>query len=107
MAEVTLTVAGRAYTVACRDGEEAELSGAAELLDGQASVVAKLGGLSEARTLLMAGLLLADELMSVRRGSVSPPVPADPGLASDLEVRIAELAERADRLADRLDPITS
>lgn len=94
-----LIVGGREYRVACRDGEEPELTAAAELLDRRAGLVADVGGLNEARTLLMAGLLLADELMNMRQDTA----PVETGLDPQLEDRIVRLAERAERLADILE----
>lgn len=62
MPEVVITVGGRQFEVACQDGEEHYLRSAAELLDGEASVlVDQIGRMPESRMLLMAGLLLADK----------------------------------------------
>ncbi len=96
MAELTLTIAGRSHRVACRDGGEAELTAAAALLDEQANLVAGLGG-GEARVLLLAGLLIADRLREVAAAPGASPV--DPALTA----RLAQLAERAEALADRLE----
>ena len=64
MAEVDLIIAGRPYRVACRDGEEESLRAAARLVDSKSrEALAGLGTLSEARQLLFAGLLLADQLI--------------------------------------------
>ena len=64
MAEVDLSIAGRSYRVACRDGEEDSLRQAARLVDGKSrEALAGLGTLSEARQLLFASLLLADQLL--------------------------------------------
>ncbi|HJP22527.1 MAG TPA: cell division protein ZapA [Alphaproteobacteria bacterium] len=63
MAQVEVTVNGRAYVVACEDGEETHLEELAEYLNGQVKELAEsLGQVGEARLILMAGLLLADEL---------------------------------------------
>ena len=63
MAQVEVTVNGRTYVVACEDGEEAHLEELAEYLNGQVKELAEsLGQVGEARLILMAGLLLADEL---------------------------------------------
>lgn len=97
MGSLTISIAGRDHHVACRDGEEAELSAAAALLDEQATLVAAMGPASDARTLLLAGLLLADRLREERTGRGSPQT--DP----DREERLARLAERAEALADRLE----
>ncbi len=101
MAEVSLTIAGRVHRVACRDGEEADLAAAAALLEEQAKLVAGLGPATDARVLLLAGLLLADRLREERAGA---PQPASPAAAIDAGMleRVADLTARAEALADRL-----
>jgi cell division protein ZapA len=97
MAEIDVFIAGRAYKVACRDGEEDSLRKAASLVDAKSrEALAGLGTLSEARQLLFASLLLADDL--VDDGRVPPPAPPalDPAVA-----------ERAERIADRLESLAS
>ncbi|GLR48647.1 cell division protein ZapA [Sphingomonas astaxanthinifaciens] len=101
MAEVDITIAGRAYRVACRDGEEQNLRHAAELVDAKGrEALAGLGALSEARMLLFASLLLADQLIE-KRGVTAPPPPSPP----DPMVirRVDALAERLERLAGHLE----
>ena len=62
MPEVQITIGGRAFTVACQDGEEHYLQSAAGLLDAEASgLMDQIGRLPESRMLLMAGLMLADK----------------------------------------------
>ncbi|MEL6888938.1 MAG: cell division protein ZapA [Pseudomonadota bacterium] len=66
MPEVTVTIGGRQFVVACQDGEEHYLHTAAKMLDDEAQVLAdQVGRLPEARMLLMAGLMLADKTASV------------------------------------------
>ena len=92
MAEVDLSIAGRTYRVACRDGEEDTLRKAAALVDAKSrEALAGLGTLSEARQLLFASLLLADQLIDDRG---TAPAAVDPALA-----------ERAERLAERLESL--
>ena len=87
---VEVTIGGRRYTLTCRDGEEAHLKGLAAHLDAKAAELgAALGTLSEPRLLLMAGLLVADELFEMRRSGPQP----------DL-ARLTDLVARAERLAD-------
>jgi len=101
MAEVDLIIAGRPYRVACRSGEEESLRAAARLVDAKSrEAIAGLGTLSEARQLLFAGLLLADQLIEQRGGDVAPPEPQP--AAPD-----PELAARADRLASRLESLAT
>ena len=64
-AMVDLTIAGRTYQVACREGEEDNLRAAARLVDGKSrEALSGLGTLSEARQFLFASLLLADQLVA-------------------------------------------
>lgn len=101
MAEVDISIAGRSYRVACRDGEEQNLRHAAEMVDAKGrEALAGLGALSESRTLLFASLLLADQLIE-KRGSATPPptMPPDPQVVR----RVDALAERLERLAGHLE----
>jgi cell division protein ZapA (FtsZ GTPase activity inhibitor) len=67
MAEVELTIAGRPYKVACRNGEEETLQQAGALVDAKSrEALAGLGTLSESRQLLFAALLLADQIIDGR-----------------------------------------
>ncbi|HET9336723.1 MAG TPA: cell division protein ZapA [Sphingomicrobium sp.] len=98
MAEVELTIAGRPYKVACRNGEEETLRKAGALVDAKSrEALAGLGTLSESRQLLFAALLLADQIVDGRDFEV-PQVPDD-----DLVERTLRLAERLELLADRLE----
>lgn len=97
MAQVTLAVGGRRYELACRDGEEAHLLDLAALIDRKANEAGRVVGVTnEGRQLLMAALLLADELTDLRTGA------PDPGAAT-LARTIDLLAERLEILADRLE----
>ena len=101
MAEVDLIIAGRPYRVACREGEEESLKSAARLVDAKSrEAISGLGSLSEARQLLFAGLLLADQLIEQNGGQAAVSAPAiDPELAG----RAERLATRLESLADSLE----
>jgi cell division protein ZapA len=105
MASVEVEIAARKYSVACRDGEEAHLRSVAAIVDSKAQdAAAALGSLSEARQLLFASLLLADELKEHRSGQApAAPAPVDPAIAEALERlagRVESLAEQLERSAD-------
>ena len=96
---IDLSIAGRTYQVACREGEEESLRAAARLVDGKArEALAGLGTLSEARQFLFASLLLADQLMDKNPEAALPAAP-DPLLAARAEA----LAGRLESLAATLE----
>ena len=60
---VNVLVNGRAYTVACDDGEEDHLRELGQYLDKRVrELTSSVGQMGDARLLLMAGLVIADEL---------------------------------------------
>src|ERR1044072_5019806 len=99
-AMVDLSIAGRTYQVACREGKEENLRAAARLGDGKSrEAISGLGTLSEARQFLFASLLLADQLIDNNPDAAPPPPPPaagpDPALVSKAEA----LAPRLESLA--------
>ena len=59
---VNVMVNGRAYTIACDEGEEEHLKGLAAQVDAKArEVLGSVGQVGDTRLLLMAALLIADE----------------------------------------------
>jgi len=98
-AMVDLTIAGRTYQVACREGEEENLRAAARLVDGKSrEALSGLGTLSEARQFLFASLLLADQLIDKDPQAAVAAGP-DPALVNQAEA----LARRLESLADALE----
>jgi cell division protein ZapA len=94
---VDITIAGRTYQVACREGEEENLRSAARLVDGKSrEAIAGLGTLSEARQFLFASLLLADQLIDDRPDAAAAPAGSDPALV-----------DRAEALAGRLESLAA
>jgi cell division protein ZapA len=125
MPEVTISIGGRQFEVACQEGEESYLHAAAKMLDDEAQVLSdQVGRMPEARMLLMAGLLLADKTASVEdqvgevraqlaereaelaklRDTVVEPerieVPVVPQAVTD---GLAEMAARAESLAQEVE----
>ena len=63
MAQVEVLINGRAYKVACDDGEEEHLLNLADYLDRKVMDLTKtVGQVGETRLILMASLVIADEL---------------------------------------------
>ncbi|MCB5198272.1 cell division protein ZapA [Loktanella sp. TSTF-M6] len=123
MPQVEITIGGRVFEVACQDGEEHFLRTASAMLDEEAQHLSnQIGRMPESRMLLMSGLMLADrtagiaerlrevelELESLQaqiaeaqsRPAERIEVPVIPAEVTDA---FAEIAARAEALADSLD----
>ena len=108
MTQVVVEIGGRNYPLSCRDGDEAHLSGlAADIAAKAEGLTRSLGPMSEARLLLMAALMVADELHDVRNGKgAAPPEPA-PAPAPPVAVVDPEAAARLEALVDRAERLVS
>ena len=63
MAQVAVTINNRSYRIACDDGQEEHLQRLAQFVDKKvAELVAAVGQIGDTRLLVMASLLVADEL---------------------------------------------
>ena len=123
MPQVEITIGGRAFEVACQDGEEHYLFSAAKMLDDEAShLSAQIGRMPESRMLLMAGLLLADktagfedQLRAAETRMAELQAQIDmlqdrqperievPVVPTDVTETLAEIAARAEALADQIE----
>ena len=102
MASIEIEIAARKYQLACRDGAEMRFLAVAALVDRKArDAGAAVGNMTEARQLLFAALLLADDLREQRGGGAA--APEDAGVAPAVADALERLAERVERLADRLE----
>jgi cell division protein ZapA len=103
LGQVTVRIGGYSHPVSCEDGQEAHLIALAGEVDRRVSSVKTMGGTyGESRLLLLAALLLADEVHDLkvevaqaRAGMLPPLPPADPKLAE----RLARVAERIEGIA--------
>ncbi len=102
VASVDVEIASRSYSVACRDGEEAHLKSLAAIVDRKAKdAAAAVGAMGEARQLLFASLLLADELKELRSGGAA--ANQDPEADALMTEALERLADRMELLANRLE----
>ena len=63
MGQVSVPVNGRSYTITCDDGQEIRIRRLAQYVDAKVGeFVGKVGQVGEARLLLLAALVIADEL---------------------------------------------
>ena len=115
MAQVTVKLNGYSYTVGCEDGQEQHLGLMAEQVEQRIDSIKALGGSSgEARLLVLATLLMADELHDARlelhslralAARQAAPAGADgsakPRAAANR--KLSQLAVRAEQIADSLE----
>jgi cell division protein ZapA len=105
-----LTINGRNYDVACEDGQESHLRKLAAHIDQTVGkLVESVGQVGESRLLVMAGLMIADDLFDARdqldalkqrRISASGGEPADDRAGATLDAvaqRIEDIAARLER----------
>lgn len=68
MTTVNVDVNGRAFKIACNDGEEAQVRALAGAVDAKMrEVVSMVGQIGEERLLLMAAMLLADDVTELAK----------------------------------------
>lgn len=113
MAQVTVTINGRKYQIACDDGQEEHVAGLAQYIDKRAGeLVADVGQVGDARLMVMVGLLIANELSEAydkldKLGAGGETVKSDPvSLQASIDqavgAEIELLAERLESIAERL-----
>lgn len=99
MSDITLTVNGRNYEVRCDDGQEPHVRALAGDVDRRVGLLTRSLGpardqVDEARLLLLAALLIADELHRAPTGD------ALDRLAAEVNALAARIETVAGRLAD-------
>ncbi|NLE59845.1 MAG: cell division protein ZapA [Planctomycetes bacterium] len=101
MSNVTLTIGGRNYPITCADGEEEHVMGLGRQIDERLKNMGAGNGQSEARTLLFAALLLADENHELRNPNTGGETGGD--LAKQIAPMLDELASRLESCATILE----
>jgi cell division protein ZapA len=102
MAQVTVRINGYAYTVGCRDGEEQHLLAMANEVERRIETIRGSAGPSgESRMLVMASLLMADDLHEATQAlrALRAGQPAAQGPDPKLGRRLGRLAKRAEDIA--------
>lgn len=99
MSQVEITINGRQYRVACEDGQETHLTNLANYFDNKmSSLVKEVGQIGDTSLMVMAGLLIADELSDANQDLVDAQRSADNAYST----KINALAEQIENLADSL-----
>ena len=109
MAQVDVAINGKSYRIACDDGQEDHLLQLAAFVDQRIQeLVASVGQVGDARLLVMASLLISDELSETfsnlnsvdDNGAVDAEAEAEQVLAQTTEA----LAQRIELIAEKLEP---
>ena len=107
MAQVTVKINGYTYTVGCEDGQEAHLEAMAAQVETRVESIKALGSQSgEARLLVLAALLMADEIHDLRVEADSMRL-ASTRVARKTEKADPELGRKLGRLAMRAEQIAA
>ncbi len=113
MAQLTIKINGYSYNVGCEDGQEAHLQEMAGQIQARIDSIKALGGnpTGEGRLLVLAALLMADELhdsaieLATLRGRASAERAANGAAEADEKLeaankrRLARLARKAEDIA--------
>lgn len=112
MAQISVTIDGKQFRMACEDGQEAHLETLAVDLDSRIKVMRQsFGDIGDLRLAVMAGLMLADEVSEERRKATAA---AETVAASRTAVQNAsqygsrremEIAQAITTLAERVERI--
>jgi cell division protein ZapA len=114
MAQVTVKINGYAYTVGCENGQEQHLQAMAQQVESRIESIKALGGpTGEGRLLVLAALLMADELHDtnielVNLRVANPDLAGSPGLAEAKPDprqarRLSRLARKAEDIAASIE----
>jgi cell division protein ZapA len=108
VAQVTVKINGYSYTVGCEDGQEHHLVAMAAQVESRIDSIKALGSSSgENRLLVLAALLMADELHDTRieLDQLRAALPTRARVKPDPETtkRIARMAARAEQIANGLE----
>jgi cell division protein ZapA len=106
MAQVTLRINGYAYVLGCQDGEESHLEAMGEEVGRRIDGVRLAAGPSgESRMLVMAALLMADDIFELRAKLQTAEAAAGDAPKADpkLSRKLSRMAKRAEDIAEGLE----
>lgn len=106
MSQVSITINGRKYKVACDDGQEAHLTRLGDYVDKRLNeLVAAVGQVGDSRLLVMVSLLLADELSDLYSENEFIKGKTDGGVLTAKNEE--ELAAVVEKIAKRIENIAA
>lgn len=100
MAQIDVTINGRSYPISCDDGQEDHLRALAAYVDKRVQeLVNKLGQVGDLKLLVMASLLIADEL--------SEAFAAIEQQATESTTDESAIAQHIERIAKRIEGVAA
>src|SRR5271165_707104 len=103
MAQVSVTIDGRKYRLACNEGEEARLESLAGVIDDKIGDMRKaFGEIGDQRLVIMAALTIADNLAEARDEAA-----AERKRSEAAEQRVEAVASSLDELGSRLEALAT
>lgn len=107
MAQVTVMIDGKAYRMACEEGQEDHLTELANRFDQYVShLKSQFGEIGDLRLTVMAGIMVMDELSEVNRKLKSLETEAD-NLRQGRDASLSDNARAEEALALALSEVTS
>lgn len=105
MAEISITINGRNYGIACDDGQEKRVQELARYVDLRLREIARAGAASnESHLLVLTAIILADEISDMKASGNTLPNPSAVGVKMSGEEEEA-IVSAIDLLAARIDQI--
>ncbi|APG85779.1 hypothetical protein SAMCCGM7_Ch3050 [Sinorhizobium americanum CCGM7] len=107
MAQVTVTIDGKAYRMACEEGQEDHLSDLATRFDQYVGhLKGQFGEIGDLRLTVMAGIMVMDELSEVNRRLKN--LEAEVGnLKNSRDANLSDQARSEEALASALSEVTA
>lgn len=106
MAQVTVSINGKPYNVTCDEGQEKHVARLGQFIDEKVAHFARaLGQVGDARLLVLASLLMADELLQARDAVRQQRVAASNAPAAREAAGEAVLVGSLARLTSRIEAV--
>ena len=104
MAQVDVSVNGQSYRIACEDGQEDRLVDLAAMVDEKViGLVNQIGQVGSNRLLVMAALIIADELVDLKNEVGSSRELEDNIEQEDMVLTLQEITKRIENIADEVE----
>ncbi len=104
MAQVDVSVNGQSYRIACEDGQEDRLVDLAAMVDEKViELVNQIGQVGSNRLLVMAALIIADELVDLKNEAGSSQELEDNTNQQDTVLALQEITKRIENIADQVE----